>query len=214
MGALISSGPPLASTGFPFLNYILRLLGYASASRKTLGNLGQFARLIKAVLVIPIAFIIHTMNLRRASTKRRKTMSDAEYEAKVSNKPPSKSELQRVANLPILDASGKSHSFKSLYEGKTKVLIVFIRHFFCGVSFLLIYPEKWQHLRPRRIVKSIFAHWPQSSLPSQSKLYQLLQKSSSLAVDSRISSLCTSKRLIVHIQSTRTQPRNSTNFWA
>lgn len=72
------------------------------------------------------------MNFRRASTKRQGATGAPEDDTKISSKPPSKSDLQRVADLPVLDASGKSHTFKSLYEGKPKLLIIFIRHFFCG----------------------------------------------------------------------------------
>lgn len=55
----------------------------------------------------------------------------------VSDKLPSKGELERVADLPILDSSGKSHAFKTLHSNPdrpSRVLIIFIRHFFCGVS--------------------------------------------------------------------------------
>ncbi|KAL8817719.1 MAG: hypothetical protein Q9191_008091 [Dirinaria sp. TL-2023a] len=51
---------------------------------------------------------------------------------KISSTPPSRAELERVADLPVLDASRKSHKFRTLYSDKPKVLIVFIRHFFCG----------------------------------------------------------------------------------
>ena len=42
--------------------------------------------------------------------------------------------LQEVGELKVKDESGKEVPFKSLYEGQPgRQLIVFIRHFFCGV---------------------------------------------------------------------------------
>lgn len=58
----------------------------------------------------------------------------------VDNKPPTKRDLYKVAELPVLDENGKPHTFKSLYSSDAneapRVLIIFIRHFFCGVSHL------------------------------------------------------------------------------
>ncbi|KAK2748051.1 hypothetical protein FQN55_004600 [Onygenales sp. PD_40] len=50
---------------------------------------------------------------------------------------PSESVLRKVARIPILDAEGKEQLFEDLYmpsrPGETKrVLVIFIRHFFCG----------------------------------------------------------------------------------
>lgn len=78
------------------------------------------------------------MTVRKASTTAG-TAADFEGDIKSTSKPPSQSDLQKAASLPILDASGKSHKFKSLYDGKRKVLIVFIRHFFCGVCLQKVY---------------------------------------------------------------------------
>ena len=55
----------------------------------------------------------------------------------VSSKLPSQKDLENVADLPVLDVDGQSHPFKTLYStqhGPQRVLIIFIRHFFCGVS--------------------------------------------------------------------------------
>ena len=56
---------------------------------------------------------------------------------KVSQKPPSKANLDKVAERTVLDKDGNKRSFKSLYEDKenpdSRTLIIFIRHFFCGV---------------------------------------------------------------------------------
>jgi hypothetical protein len=51
-------------------------------------------------------------------------------------------DLQRkVENYPVFDRTGKEHPFKSLYSGSDsarRVLVIFVRHFFCGVSFSTI----------------------------------------------------------------------------
>ena len=74
------------------------------------------------------------MTIKNASTNLDGPPADFEGDIKVSNKLPSQSDVQKVSALPVLDAAGESHTFKSLHDGKRKVLIVFIRHFFCGVS--------------------------------------------------------------------------------
>jgi hypothetical protein len=60
---------------------------------------------------------------------------------KPNNKPstaPSKAILDRAADLTVDDAQGQAIPFKDLYRvepGHTRrVMIIFIRHFFCGVS--------------------------------------------------------------------------------
>jgi hypothetical protein len=42
-----------------------------------------------------------------------------------------------VGDLLVLDAKGQSRPFKGLYQGEgvaPRQLIIFVRHFFCGVS--------------------------------------------------------------------------------
>jgi hypothetical protein len=47
---------------------------------------------------------------------------------------PDASTLKKVGELPVKDENGKEIQFKSLYEDKPgRQLIVFIRHFYCGV---------------------------------------------------------------------------------
>lgn len=85
-----------------------------------------------------------------AASKANDPSGDFKGDIKVNNNPPTKSDLEKVALLPVLDVNKKSHTFKSLWaddaNGPRRVLVVFIRHFFCGVrsqpSFLL------QHLYP------------------------------------------------------------------
>lgn len=76
------------------------------------------------------------MGVLKSSSKSQSSSNDSESDTRISNTPPSKSELDAVANLPVLDAARKSYKFKTLYQSKAKVLIVFIRHFFCGVRSL------------------------------------------------------------------------------
>ncbi len=60
---------------------------------------------------------------------------------KVSTSLPSKSTLEKTADLLVFDVDGKTVPFKSLYwsdaRESTKVMIIFIRHFFCGVCVVL-----------------------------------------------------------------------------
>ncbi|KAL9121940.1 MAG: hypothetical protein Q9187_001504 [Circinaria calcarea] len=54
---------------------------------------------------------------------------------KVSKNLPTKTDLEKCAELPVLDVHSKKHTFESLYSGERAarhVLVLFIRHFFCG----------------------------------------------------------------------------------
>lgn len=55
----------------------------------------------------------------------------------VSRELPSKEKIEEAAEIPILDSDGKERPFKTLYTSsnaheKRRVLIIFVRHFFCG----------------------------------------------------------------------------------
>jgi hypothetical protein len=66
-----------------------------------------------------------------------KEQEEFEGTVDVTNDIPTASDLQRVGDLLVLDAQGKSRPFKELYEAPLvapRQLIIFIRHFFCGVS--------------------------------------------------------------------------------
>jgi hypothetical protein len=55
----------------------------------------------------------------------------------VNNDLPTQKDLQKVGDLLVLDAQGQSRPFKELYDAPhvaPRQLIIFIRHFFCGVS--------------------------------------------------------------------------------
>lgn len=60
---------------------------------------------------------------------------DFEGTVAVNNDLPSEKNMSRVDDLLVLDSSGESRPFKTLYKGEgvaPRQLIIFIRHFFCG----------------------------------------------------------------------------------
>ncbi len=62
---------------------------------------------------------------------------DFQGEVETNNELPSPETLRKIESYTVLDADGKSHTFKSLYAGHNvarRVMILFVRHFFCGVS--------------------------------------------------------------------------------
>jgi len=60
-------------------------------------------------------------------------------EAPVDDDIPSAKDFAKAYSLPVLDSDGKEHTFKSLVSraGIDKHLVIFIRHFFCSVSYFL-----------------------------------------------------------------------------
>lgn len=66
---------------------------------------------------------------------------DFDGELSTNNELPSPEVQKMIENYIVLDRHGKSRTFKSLYMGENKarrVLVIFIRHFFCGVRYLLL----------------------------------------------------------------------------
>lgn len=66
-----------------------------------------------------------------------KEQEEFEGTVDVNNDLPSEKDLKKVEDLLILDAQGKSRPFRELYDASgvaPRQLIIFIRHFFCGVS--------------------------------------------------------------------------------
>ncbi|KAI4285503.1 MAG: hypothetical protein L6R38_000600 [Xanthoria sp. 2 TBL-2021] len=63
---------------------------------------------------------------------------DYKGDVHVNNNAPRRKDVERIAELPVLDKDGKPHTFKSLYaptnDESSRTLVIFIRHFFCGVS--------------------------------------------------------------------------------
>jgi hypothetical protein len=47
---------------------------------------------------------------------------------------PDEKTLREAGELEVLDESGKAIAFSQLYNTEGRRVIVFIRHFFCGVS--------------------------------------------------------------------------------
>jgi hypothetical protein len=64
---------------------------------------------------------------------------------------PSQALLHKVADFQVLDQDGKSRPFKSLYSGPMvarRVLVIFVRHFFCGVRYCSSLSAPCPHLSP------------------------------------------------------------------
>lgn len=75
-----------------------------------------------------------------------KEQEEFEGTLNVNNDLPTEKDLKKVEDLLILDAQGKSRPFRELYDASgvaPRQLIIFIRHFFCGVS------HHYNHLRSR-----------------------------------------------------------------
>ncbi|KAL8662767.1 MAG: hypothetical protein Q9202_004459 [Teloschistes flavicans] len=71
------------------------------------------------------------------TTKPKASTEDFTGDVNANDKIPTRKELDKVADLPVLDPDGKPHTFKSLYtpsnkNERSRTLIIFIRHFFCG----------------------------------------------------------------------------------
>jgi hypothetical protein len=63
------------------------------------------------------------------------TPSDSELTLDTNNTLPTPTILSKIQSLLVLDRTGKSHPFSSLHTGPhvpRRVLIIFVRHFFCG----------------------------------------------------------------------------------
>lgn len=66
-----------------------------------------------------------------------KEQEEFEGTVDVNNDLPTEKDLKKVDDLLVLDAQGQSRPFKDLYKAPhvaPRQLIIFIRHFFCGVS--------------------------------------------------------------------------------
>lgn len=62
---------------------------------------------------------------------------DFQGEVATNNDLPTEAVIRKIQDYTVLDRNGKTRPFKSLYSGHNvprRVLIIFIRHFFCGVS--------------------------------------------------------------------------------
>ena len=74
-----------------------------------------------------------------ANTNSDDTAVDFAGDVNTNNEIPTQEALKSVEDMTVLDKDGKIIPFNSLYSGPNvtkRVLIIFIRHFLCGVSFL------------------------------------------------------------------------------
>ncbi|OCK84977.1 hypothetical protein K432DRAFT_378041 [Lepidopterella palustris CBS 459.81] len=70
-----------------------------------------------------------------SSTSAAEPEPDFEGNVSVSKSMPTQADLDKCADLLVLDSDGASRPFKSLYMGEgvaPRQLIIFVRHFFCG----------------------------------------------------------------------------------
>ncbi|KAI3391957.1 hypothetical protein diail_6395 [Diaporthe ilicicola] len=61
--------------------------------------------------------------------------ADFQGEVVSNDELPSAETIRRIENYIVLDRHGKTHTFRSLYTGRSvarRVLLIFVRHFFCG----------------------------------------------------------------------------------
>ncbi|KAI4225514.1 MAG: hypothetical protein L6R36_003863 [Xanthoria steineri] len=62
--------------------------------------------------------------------------ADFKGDVHVHNTVPRRKDVERIAELPVLDKDGKPHTFSSLLapanNKRSRTLVIFIRHFFCG----------------------------------------------------------------------------------
>ncbi|KAK7431962.1 hypothetical protein QQZ08_001582 [Neonectria magnoliae] len=69
---------------------------------------------------------------------------DFEGELATNHDLPSRETLRKIDNYIVLDRHGKTHPFKSLYTGSNvarRVLVIFVRHFFCGTCGVCVLRE-------------------------------------------------------------------------
>ena len=88
---------------------------------------------------------------------------DFQGDVLVSNDIPTQDALDKCADLLVLDAQGTSRPFKTLHAGEgvaPRQLIIFVRHFFCGVSISLPdairYGPNWMREYPCGIALEYF----------------------------------------------------------
>jgi hypothetical protein len=110
----------------------------------------------------PAYSTIRATEFRKPNLKVREAMAQTETETipaknsdpttqefrgdlKVNNVLPSRSTLESIADLPVFDVHGNTVPFKSLYWSdapcRKRVMIIFIRHFFCGVCCCFLPPK-------------------------------------------------------------------------
>ena len=186
--------PPWADSFYSFVSSSFSLLH---------SNPTSIAILLTLTLV-PLVLWIDTIGKNPGSSLNNMAVKDPagdfKGDVKVNNNPPTKGVLEKAADLPVLDQNRKKYTFKSLYadneNGPRRVLIIFIRHFFCGVCSppatlpLLCMTLTYIHRTAR---STSVPSRPLSPL-TPSPPYPRLQKSSSSAAANLTSYLCTLKK--------------------
>lgn len=63
-----------------------------------------------------------------------------QHEIDISDARPDDNLLAQAGKIPIFDSDGKGRPFSSIYSGDTALgeqqMVIFVRHFFCGVSYI------------------------------------------------------------------------------
>ena len=114
------------------------------------------------------------------------TGSDSESLTPTSPKPdhkpstvPSKAVLDRAADLTVNDAQGQAVSFRDLYQVEPdhsrRVMIIFIRHFFCGVSLRSLAPATrtnnvCHRQNCQEFLRTLVSQIPPTSLPANTSI--------------------------------------------
>lgn len=135
-----------------------------------------------------------------------------EGKVKMSQKLPSKADLQKIASLPVLDEKNESRSFQSLLSHEhtpSRTLVVFVRHFFCGVSYIHVTPVL-PELNSVRTVKTTSGHCVPPLRPKVCSRSRHPPISLSLVAGNRMSSPSTAIPVAVHSPSMPTPRENST----
>ena len=217
LSALIIAGPC-----FPFpLAYSCGYLWSGSASSPSLHPVPLILLILDLVLLLLIAYLSFSLimttstmtisstaattpkKLRRFKSQRKPVAPSnviGNGDVEVNNDTPTASDLVKCADFPVLDRNKNSRPFKSLYLGTgatNRTLVLFIRHFFCGVSrpawrFFVAYSA---HMRLLVEVKTMLQH-----------IYVLLHVDTCLASTLPGETTLHETGLTVHPQSPSCQP--------
>lgn len=189
-------------SGVPAPSCLPSFYSFISSLSLFLSNPTIIAILLTLTLV-PLVLWIDTIGKDPASSFNKMAIKDPSGDfkgnIKVNNNPPTKGDLEQAADLSVLDRDGKKHTFKSLYadneNGPRRVLIIFIRHFFCGASAPITFSSRRRTLTDiHRIARSTSGPSHPPSPPTPSPPSPRPQKSSSSAAANRTSYRCTSKK--------------------
>ena len=130
----ISGGSTPPGTTFSLLHSFVSPFSFFSSNPTAIAILLTLA-------LVPLVLWIDTIGKNPGSSFNKMAVKDPsddfKGDIKVNNNPPTKGDLDKLADLPVLDKDRKKYTFKSLYadneNGPRRVLFIFIRHFFCGV---------------------------------------------------------------------------------